>query len=174
MTVHISARLAWHDRGWNGHICNDPKANTYCVGQNSFLQEAIASRRDLAWEIPLAGKPCHGLDGVPPCVHSINAFGAEPLAASSNPPTWCNDGTSPRRWTLPAYTISTNTWEWDKQPTWSPDGSRIVFMSNRESGHNQLWIMDATGSHQHNLSNDSYNNWESVWIPDVIQPTSDS
>jgi exodeoxyribonuclease V alpha subunit len=26
MTVHISARVAWHDSGWNGRICQDPKA----------------------------------------------------------------------------------------------------------------------------------------------------
>ena len=24
MTVHMSARLAWHIDGWNGHICNNP------------------------------------------------------------------------------------------------------------------------------------------------------
>jgi len=42
MTVHISARIAWHDSGWNGHICRDPKANTYCVGQYSFPGEMIA------------------------------------------------------------------------------------------------------------------------------------
>ena len=27
MTVHISARLAWHQDGWNGRICDDPAAN---------------------------------------------------------------------------------------------------------------------------------------------------
>ena len=25
MSVHISLRLAWHDDGWNGHVCKKPK-----------------------------------------------------------------------------------------------------------------------------------------------------
>lgn len=36
MSVHISLRLAWHDDGWNGHVCKNPKANTHCVGQHSY------------------------------------------------------------------------------------------------------------------------------------------
>ena len=25
MVQHISARVAWHNNGWNGHICKNPK-----------------------------------------------------------------------------------------------------------------------------------------------------
>jgi hypothetical protein len=35
MTQHLTARLAWHDDGWNGHVCRNPAANTYCVGHYS-------------------------------------------------------------------------------------------------------------------------------------------
>src|SRR5258708_1737860 len=28
---HISVRVPWHDRGWNGHICSDPKNNASCM-----------------------------------------------------------------------------------------------------------------------------------------------
>ncbi len=24
---HLSVRVPWHDRGWDGSICNNPKAN---------------------------------------------------------------------------------------------------------------------------------------------------
>lgn len=111
MTVHISVRLAWHDTGWNGHICRDPKANTYCIGQNSYQQEMIVADRNLDWEIPLAGKSCHGLDGVPPCIHSINAFGQQDLNAYISPPDWFNDGTETKTWSLPAYTVATWPYE---------------------------------------------------------------
>ena len=60
--------------------------------------------------------------------------------------------------------LTYNAWEWDKHPSWSPDGSRIVFYSNRDTGHRQIWIMDADGSNQRNLSNDEFENWDPVWI----------
>jgi hypothetical protein len=67
------------------------------------------------------------------------------------------EGDTPQRLTF-------NTWEWDKHPTWSPDGRQIVFFSNREIGRNQLWIMNADGSGQRNLSNSDFNDWDPVWV----------
>jgi hypothetical protein len=60
--------------------------------------------------------------------------------------------------------LTDNRWEFDKHPSWSPDGMQIVFWSNRETGHAQIWVMDADGRNPHNLSNDPYNNWDPVWI----------
>jgi hypothetical protein len=28
---HVSIRVPWHDRGWDGSICADPKANSSCL-----------------------------------------------------------------------------------------------------------------------------------------------
>lgn len=60
--------------------------------------------------------------------------------------------------------LTNNGWEWDKHPSWSPDGSRIVFFSNRNLGRTQIWMMNADGSGQRNLSNNQYNDWNPVWI----------
>lgn len=67
--------------------------------------------------------------------------------------------------------LTFNTFEWDKHPTWAPDGSRIVFFSNRESGKRRLWIMSADGSNQQNLSNtmpppgnSEYEDWDPIWV----------
>lgn len=67
------------------------------------------------------------------------------------------DGSEPRRLTY-------NNWEWDKHPTWSPDGRQIVFYSNRDSGRRQLWIMDADGKNQRLLLPSVYNDWDPVWV----------
>lgn len=60
--------------------------------------------------------------------------------------------------------LTFNTWEWDKHPAWSPDGSQIVFYSNRDSGRRQLWIMNADGTGQRNLSSNEYNDWDPIWV----------
>lgn len=67
------------------------------------------------------------------------------------------DGANLRRLTF-------TTWEQDRHPAWSPDGSRILFDSNRTDGRRQLWIMNADGSGLRNVSNSEYNDWDPVWI----------
>lgn len=65
-------------------------------------------------------------------------------------------------------TQDTNSWEWDKHPSWSPDCKQIVFYSNR-TGKNQIWIMDFwemhfDGANQHPISDGNYNDWDPVWV----------
>lgn len=60
--------------------------------------------------------------------------------------------------------LTANDWEWDKYPSWSPDGQQIVFWSNRETRRKQIWIMNVDGSNVRNLSNSQYNDWEPVWV----------
>ncbi len=60
--------------------------------------------------------------------------------------------------------LTDTRWDWEKHPSWSPDGTQIVFWSNRETGHAQIWVMNADGSNPRNLSNDPYDNWDPVWI----------
>ena len=109
MTSHISARLAWHNDGWNGRICRVPGANTYCVGQHSFPGQTIAEKRNLEWEQSQAGIPVSSFEqdqaALPPCNWSINAFGSEPLWGHTNPPDWFRDETRPKFWSIQPYTV---------------------------------------------------------------------
>ena len=54
MTTHISARVAWHADGWNGRICNDNAAKTYCVGARTYPGQKIAEKREIGWRIEQA------------------------------------------------------------------------------------------------------------------------
>jgi len=137
---HISVRLAWHDSSWNGHICRDPKSNTYCVGQYSYQRDLIASKRNLDWEQPLAGKPCGEVDGIPPCIHSINAFGPEELDAYMPPPSWFNDGTEVKTWRMPPYTVA--TWPYEemfKDEVLNPQGPPKYDPVKRRTAANEFF-----------------------------------
>jgi len=51
MGTHISVRLAWHDLGWNGCVCNNPSLNVYCM-----VHEHVRDSRDDEFEEKHAGK----------------------------------------------------------------------------------------------------------------------
>ena len=47
----------------------------------------------------------------------------------------------------------TNHPEADYQPSWSPDGGRIAFVSNRNGGNEQIYVMDSNGKNVKLLTN---------------------
>jgi len=47
----------------------------------------------------------------------------------------------------------------------SPDGTRIAFQSNRD-GNYEIYVMDADGSNQTNLTNNPADDMFPVWSPD--------
>jgi Tol biopolymer transport system component len=53
----------------------------------------------------------------------------------------------------------------DWAPAWSPDGSRILFATNRD-GNDEIYVMNAGGSGQTNLSNRTARDWRPGWSPD--------
>ncbi len=53
----------------------------------------------------------------------------------------------------------------DFDPTWSPDGTRIAFRSQRD-GNDEIYIMNANGTCQTNLTRDPRDDWSPAWSPD--------
>ncbi len=53
----------------------------------------------------------------------------------------------------------------DQYPTWSPDGKKIAFVSNRNVGHIQIWVIDADGENPIRLSDGLWDQ-NPDWSPD--------
>src|SRR5262249_2695883 len=53
----------------------------------------------------------------------------------------------------------------DRHPRWSPDGSKILFESNR-SGEMQLWVIDVGGGEARQLTTLSTGASNAIWSPD--------
>jgi len=70
MTTHLSVRLAWHDRGWDGHVCDAPHLNAHCI-----VHQHIRDSKDDDKEREVAGVPLADLDGwLPPCSRDPAAY----------------------------------------------------------------------------------------------------
>jgi hypothetical protein len=68
---HVSIRVPWHDRAWDGHVCDDPLGNSSCLALR-----LVAKERDDAAEANLASQPFDDLPyrDVPPCIKASAAF----------------------------------------------------------------------------------------------------
>lgn len=71
MTTHLSTRLVWHDRGWDGRVCDHPRGNSSCIA----LRHIREVPRDDDFEEENAGQWLGKLDGrLPPCARDPNVF----------------------------------------------------------------------------------------------------
>jgi len=61
--------------------------------------------------------------------------------------------------------ITVNDGNFDKHPTWSPDGTKIAFWSDRGFGGNrQVWAVDLATDQTTSLSDNPYNDWDPIWV----------
>ena len=54
---------------------------------------------------------------------------------------------------------------WDAEPSWSPDGSKIAFTSDRD-GNDEIYVMNADGSAPMRLTSDPAADYSPAWSPD--------
>ena len=52
----MTLRVAWHDRAWDGSICDHPSDNAFCLALDRIREE-----RDDAYEDALAGRSSRDL-----------------------------------------------------------------------------------------------------------------
>lgn len=124
----------------------------------------------IIWTWQSRGQPAQPL--APPATSTAQAFAPSPspmpgqrhiaYARGEHPDSpWqivvaSSDGAEPRPLTTGA---DRNT-----SPSWSPDGKRILFVSNRE-GNEDIWIMEATGKNSSNLTAHPADDRTPAWSP---------
>ena len=50
----------------------------------------------------------------------------------------------------------------DSLPTWSPDGTKIAFQTDRD-GNSEIYVMNADGSELQNLTKSADNEFDPAW-----------
>ncbi|HEY1603029.1 MAG TPA: hypothetical protein VGG64_25725 [Pirellulales bacterium] len=78
MAAHLSLRLPWHDRGWDGNVCDNPVANVYCSGEYGLKAHGIRENKVDSEEDAIKGQPVEALREKayhPPCLRTIQTFG---------------------------------------------------------------------------------------------------
>jgi Tol biopolymer transport system component len=104
------------------------------------------------------------------------------VPVNGNEPAWSPDGlkiafVSQRDGNAEIYIINingtnlrrlTNNTELDQLPAWSPDGSKIAFSSSRINHCGLIFVMEADGSNQHNITpyDIAAGDYEPDWSPD--------
>ncbi len=62
--------------------------------------------------------------------------------------------------------LTNNIEDFDKHPTWSPDGTKIAYWSDMSFAHNrQIWTIDIETREIVSLSDNPFNDWDPVWLP---------
>lgn len=117
---HISIRLPWHDRGWDGCVCSNPAKNSYCKGFHSVNAEKIRRDKEDKKEEKIAGLPYDAnWKYHPPCTETINVFGNASVKHTHVPKSFIKN-TSPK--TVDIQPNSSGTWPFEDM--WDESGER--------------------------------------------------
>jgi hypothetical protein len=144
-------------------LTNDPADDDYPALSPDGSKIALASRRD---------DSNHE-------IYIINSDGSNIMrittdSSEDNQPDWSPDGTKICFWRdgeiyimnsdgTDMTRLTTNNVNW--MPKFSPDGSKIVFVSLRD-GNGEIYVMNTDGSNQTNLTNNPGDEFFPDWSPD--------
>ena len=149
---HLSIRVPWHDAGWAGRVCTDPKANSSCLvlrrireQRNDEAQAAVASRR---WDQLTPAQ-------LPPCIAEHGGFmSSDDLVRSVTHPYFgksdAHAAFAPTPLRYPAYSAACIPYRWmlRKGGTQRAEEHELPFKQELEDQASELmkfkanWLQD--------------------------------
>ena len=112
MTTHLSTRLVWHDRAWDGHICDHPSKNAYCIVQQHIRDGRDDDREDQAAGKTLAMVQAEGWQ--PPCSRDPIAFSKIGYTITHNDPLEFRQLPSVQE-DIPPYSVCPSPYRWMRE-----------------------------------------------------------
>lgn len=110
MATHLSTRLVWHDRAWDGHVCDHPRQNVYCIVQPHIRDGRNDDREDASAGLPLAE-----LEGwQPPCSRDPIAFSTHGYAITHYDPLEFRQ-LPPVKEDIPPYSVCPSPYRWMRE-----------------------------------------------------------
>ncbi|MCB0031177.1 MAG: AAA family ATPase, partial [Anaerolineales bacterium] len=136
--IHLSVRLAWHDNGWNGRICQLPHLNSSCV-----VHDHIRDARDDEKEIAAAGKHLAELNWLPPCSRDPGAWSPRGFRIVHRDPVG-REGLLPVPEDIPAYTCTPAPYLWMREESVRDicDQENFVLEGPRNPDKQQGWVTE--------------------------------
>ncbi|MCZ2153093.1 MAG: AAA family ATPase [Bryobacterales bacterium] len=139
MTTHLSTRLVWHDRAWDGHICDQPSKNASCV-----VQEHIRDGRDEDREDKAAGLHLADLKTwQPPCCRDPIAFSKRGYTISHNDPLEFRQLPSVAE-EIPAYSVCPSPYRWLREESFRGicEDERLNIRESDTKGKEFGWVFE--------------------------------
>lgn len=139
MTTHLTTRLVWHDRAWDGHVCDHPSKNTYCVVQQHIRDGRDSDREDTARGMPLAE-----LGGwQPPCSRDPIAFSPRGFTITHSDPLEFRQLPSVRE-DIPPYSVCPSPYRWMREENFRIicEDENLDIRESDERGKESGWVFE--------------------------------
>jgi exodeoxyribonuclease V alpha subunit len=139
MTAHLTTRVVWHDRGWDGHVCDEPGKNAYCV-----VQQHIRDGRDDERETKAAGLPLAKLDGwQPPCSRDPGAFSRIGYTITHNDPLEFRQ-LPPVKEEIPPYSVCPSPYRWMREENFRTicEDEKLDIRESDQQGKESGWVFE--------------------------------
>jgi len=131
-------------------------------GLLAYVRGNAHERRDRVVWVDRQGK-------IEPVMDTRRPFGGLRLSPDGQQLALSIEGPNDQVWLydLPRRTLSRLTFGWDNMsPTWTPDGKRIVFRSNRDGVHNLYWQPSDGSGPAERLTESPHEQAGKSWSPD--------